>query len=161
VSNAPDFQGDEVAVNVLSGEISYEGPPNPVDAAEKRELLLIRYSYLRMVLMALTFANCHNVKVIDTVPQYSRQVRRSMERRGESIVVYKTLSIPGTTVRYESTSEADGSTRIVRKMHMCRGHFAHYENLFGRLGPRTVWVPLHVKGNATHGVVVKDYKVGV
>lgn len=157
--NGVSFQNDEAVVNVATGEAT-----DLSTAAQRedrqRELMRIRYSYLHMVFMALTFANCHNVVVRDTVPRLSRQVRREMARRGEPVVTYKTLVIPGVSTRYENASGASGVRHPARKLHLCRGHFAHHENLFGRLGPRTVWVPAHVKGTVDTGVVVKDYSIG-
>jgi len=163
--NGVSFQNNEAVINVSTGEaIDLRTKETVGDRVEERwneDLPAIRYSYLRMVFVALTFANCHNVVICDTVPELTRQMRRQMERIGEPVVVYKTLVIPGTTVQYEGTRTSNGTLNVARRMHLCRGHFAHHENLFGRLGPRTVWVPLHVKGNADTGVVIKDYRVGV
>ena len=59
-------------------------------------------------------------------------------------------------------SEGGASKNGLKKaLHICRGHFATYTQdapLFGNF-VGTVWKPQHVRGNAQHGAVVKDYRV--
>jgi hypothetical protein len=133
------------AYNLMSTELSTD-----TDA-------VVANTMLYCALVAITFANCHNVKIREHTPQLTRQQRR----HGGPVIVYRTLEIPGFVARYEGGAESSGSgDGGPRRFHLCRGHFAHHENLFGRLGPRTVWVPAHVKGSLEKGVVLKDYKVG-
>jgi hypothetical protein len=131
----------EVATDMRTGEL--RDPKSPEVAA----------AWFRPVAFALSFANCHNVRVRDNVTLPTRQMRR----HGGQPLVYKTLDIPGFSEGENSEGVSRGGTS--RRFHVCRGHFAHHENLFGRLGPRTVWVPAHVRGDRDTGTVLKDYKV--
>jgi hypothetical protein len=45
-----------------------------------------------------------------------------------------------------------------RALHVCRGHFARYTEerpLFGRVAG-TFWRPMHLRGSASEGLVLKD-----
>lgn len=142
----PDYQ-EVMWVRDMSNNIEYD---------TIKDIDKIAMGFLSPVFVAISFANCHNVKVVEHHPTITRQ----MKRHGGEPVIYKTLDIPGLaeTIRYEH-DYATASPHIKRRMHLCRGHRAHYENLFGRLGPRTVWVPSHIKGAHTEGVVAKDYRI--
>jgi hypothetical protein len=60
-------------------------------------------------------------------------------------------------LRTEGNIDANG---LKKALHICRGHFAHYENgLFGRGEACTVWKPSHVRGSVEHGIVDKDYRI--
>jgi hypothetical protein len=151
--NGVNFLRNEALVNVVTGE-EIDLAFHYGEEKWKEDMSAIRYSYLRMVFTALTFANCHNVVIRDTVPHLTRQQRR----HGGPAIVYKTIDIPGISVRYKPHVTMS-SPEYKRRLHLCRGHFAHHENLFGRLGPRTIWVPTHVKGSAEAGIVVKEYSI--
>jgi hypothetical protein len=124
--------------------------PKNVDAGD------IAAAYLNVVMLALSFANCHNVITQDIVPHQTRQQRR----HSEPSISYKVLNIPGFSTQYKSAAQGYPTDSLSqRRLHLCRGHFAHHENMFGRLGPRTVWVPAHVKGSVDAGIILKEYRI--
>jgi hypothetical protein len=54
----------------------------------------------------------------------------------------------------------ENHTGLKRALHICRGHFAHYEDkgLFGKYKGR-FWIPQHVRGSIETGAALKDYQV--
>lgn len=44
-------------------------------------------------------------------------------------------------------------------MHVRRGHFRACNNLFGRLGPRVIWIPETIVGDPSLGVRIRDYRI--
>jgi len=101
-----------------------------------------------------TFANCHNVQVVERVRQRTRQQRR----HGTPEFHYKTLDI-GPMTRVLEREGHIASNGPQKALHICRGYFAHHTNFFGRGEERTVFVPQHTRGSAEQGVTVKDYRV--
>jgi hypothetical protein len=111
---------------------------------------------LEVFFFTLMFANCRNVTIRDETPHLTRQQRR----HGPPAITYKVLDIAPMTrvLRDEGGIERNG---LKKALHICRGHFAHYgpdAKLFGKY-EGTFWHPMHTRGSAEHGVVVKDYKV--
>lgn len=110
-------------------------------------------------LLALSFLHCKNVTIIDN--NAPRAERRRAEREGtKPPVTFKTLDIRPMqeVLRREGNIEKTG---LKMALHICRGHFATYSEerpLFGRVAG-TFWKPMHVRGSAKEGVVVKDYAV--
>jgi len=109
-----------------------------------------------VALLTFLFSNCRNVTVHDSTPALSRQQRR----HGPPAITYKVLDIaPMTRVLHdEGDIEHNG---IKKALHICRGHFSHYTSekpLFGKY-EGTFWTPMHLRGSAEHGIVVKDYQV--
>lgn len=109
---------------------------------------------------AFAFAHCKNVELIDCTKEHGPDSKFCRRKRVPS-VVYKTLKIPGMTSHYV---RGDGHSGVEMRSHICRGHFATYtadKPLFGRPdGIGKFWHPAHVRGNARHGAVVKDYEIG-
>jgi len=106
--------------------------------------------------MATSFLGCKNVTIRDETPHLTRQQRR----HGPPEITYKVLDIAPMTrvLRDEGDIEHNG---LKKALHICRGHFAHYgpeRKLFGKY-EGTFWHPMHIRGGAEQGVVVKDYKV--
>lgn len=116
--------------------------------------------YITPALIATCFAHCKGVKVEETAPKMSRQQRRAIERGGEARTTYKMLDInPARKILAEEGDVAHNG--ISKALHIVRGHFAHYTiaaPLFGKhVG--TYYHPMHVRGDRSKGVVVKDYNV--
>lgn len=108
--------------------------------------------------LAVSFMHCKNVVLADE--RLPRHERRRAERAGRPATIYKTLDIRPMqqVLRTEGDIEHTG---LKRALHICRGHFATYspdKPLFGRV-TGTFWKPMHVRGSAKEGVVIKDYAV--
>lgn len=106
---------------------------------------------------AVQLTHCKNVELIDQ--PLTRQQRRMKERKGG--IFYKVLAIEPfkRQVRRETAVSGDGD--IKRALHICRGHFVTYTEdkpLFGKYAG-TFWKPMHIRGQRSAGVVVKDYEV--
>lgn len=113
---------------------------------------------ITVAMATLGFLHCKNIAVADTAPP--RQMRRAAERASTPLITYKTLDIRpmARVLREEGGQDQHG---IARALHICRGYFAHYTDekpLFGKY-PGTFYVPMHVRGKAKNGVVVKDYHI--
>lgn len=112
-------------------------------------------------LIGLSFAHCKNVELVDCTKEHGPDEKFCRRQKVPS-VIYKTLKIPGITKRY---ADGGGHSGAEMRSHICRGHFATYtadKPLFGRPdGVGKFWHPAHVRGNAKHGAVVKDYEVVV
>lgn len=111
-------------------------------------------------LMAISLANCSNVSITNAPFKGPRQQRRALERKGIKQADFKTLVIEPMkqVLKTEGGIETNG---LKKALHICRGHFATYSEdkpLFGKYSG-TFWKPAHVRGNADHGTVYKDYKV--
>lgn len=110
-------------------------------------------------LLAMCFANCKNVT--RTVAGKECEPDAPWVRKhNPPAIKYHVLNINPMkeVLRTEGGSETNG---IQKALHICRGHFARYDNgMFGRSEPVTVWKPSHVRGNSSNGVVVKDYSIG-
>jgi len=106
--------------------------------------------------LALSFAHCKNVKIIDQVTPL--KVAKKRIANGKPVgVTYKTLVIDGMkeTLRTEGGSAHNG---LKKALHICRGHFATYtadRPLFGKI-TGTVWKPMHTRGTKERGEVRKD-----
>jgi hypothetical protein len=93
-------------------------------------------------------------------------VDRGMRRRQDRIndgplpfVRYNTLTITlGTNTREVSTKAGRGSGGV--EFHSVRGHWAHYEQLFGKYR-QVVWKPEHHRGYQRLGVIAKRYDTRV
>ena len=72
---------------------------------------------------------------------------------------FYTLEIEGMKEELENIRRAGYS--VQKALHLCRGHFRTYSEsapLFGRQ-TGTFWIPMHARGNASRGQIVKDYEV--
>jgi hypothetical protein len=109
-------------------------------------------------LLAVSFCHCKNVSVRrDEASQ--RLARRRTERCGGITLSYKTLEI-APMKKVLAKAGAQGPAGLKKALHICRGHFAHYEDkgLFGKYKGR-FWIPQHVRGSIEIGAALKDYKV--
>ena len=137
------------------------------------------YQFLCTGLLTLSFLHCKNV-TLKTVeepgsseqsPPSSRKAQKKKRRKQTAIRDQQPVQ-PGPTVTYhildvepmkqvlrtEGQAEQQG---LKRAMHICRGHFAHYEEgkgLFGKYHG-TYWRAQHVRGSAEQGTRIKDYRI--
>lgn len=113
-------------------------------------------------LLALSFANCHNVAIV----QEREHLNRAARRRGETptIETWHTLKIEGMKQTLRAARNPDGSQATLKQaLHICRGHFATYGTdgrgkLFGKYTGQ-VWKPMHTRGSADAGIRHKDYEI--
>ena len=108
-------------------------------------------------LLTMSFANCKNVT--QSVSQSCIPDRPWIRKHKPPEITYHVLNINPMkeVLRTEGGSETNG---IQKALHICRGHFRRCERPFGRDKPQTMWISSHTRGNAEHGVVLKDYKIG-
>lgn len=109
------------------------------------------------VKLAIGFMHCKNVKRREAA--IPRAERRRAERAGAPTVKFYELAI--TPMSESSGGDGTGDGAGV-SLHICRGHFATYDEkpLFGKYRG-TFWVPAHVRGRADVGIVHKTYAVEV
>lgn len=105
-------------------------------------------------LMAISFMHCKNVEIVK-----SPSLPLTRKRRDNPRIRYYTLKIEPMRKVLRSDGESD-SKGIKHALHICRGHFKDYRDtgLFGK-NKGLYWWESHVRGSASQGVVVKDYKV--
>jgi hypothetical protein len=129
-------------------------------------------------LLTLSFLHCKNVSLDrkeDAPERAPRKYLTNAQRRRlkkqqqllkrptpspDPAITYHVLNIEPmkTVLRTEGQVEKQG---LKRALHICRGHFAHYEQgkgLFGKYHG-TYWRASHVRGSTEQGVRVKDYRV--
>lgn len=111
------------------------------------------------VLLANSFLACKNVTTHDVQP-HPKLAKAQMKKHAVPKITYKVLDIgPAKEVlRTEGDVEHNG---LQKALHICRGHFAHYgpeAPLFGKY-TGAFWHPMHMRGSAKNGIVVKDYRV--
>lgn len=127
----------------------------PPMASHCREFFRI---LLQPCLLALSFAHCKNVVMVDE--QAPRQQRRAAEREGKPLTIYKTLRIAPieTAIQHRGTK---GQSGVKLRMHIRRGGFRDYrqgKGLFGKLHGLYWWEPAIV-GDPEKGVIEKDYSI--
>lgn len=144
----------------LTGMLTGWGPRYFAEYQDQVQMLSdLTDSFLFPCLLALSFMHCKNVVITDNQP--SRADRRRAEHHGgRPVVTFKTLNIRPmqTILKHEGQIEHTG---LKKALHICRGHFATYSEerpLFGRVSG-TFWKPMHLRGSAKEGAVVKDYDV--
>jgi hypothetical protein len=95
-------------------------------------------------LLTLSFLHCKNVVVrpLDQTMLCHPTIKQQLD--------YHTLDIAPMR-QILKTEGQERNTGTKRAMHICRGHFAHYENgrgLFGKY-KGTFWIPQHIRGQAS------------
>lgn len=135
-------------------------PSDAVKGLNDRDWLNFTGISMGISALALHFMHCKNVVLEDAPFIGPRQQRRALERKGFKQAKFKTLIIEPMkqVLKAEGGIETNG---LKKALHICRGHFATYSEdkpLFGKYSG-TFWKPSHVRGNADHGTVYKDYKV--
>ena len=121
--------------------------------------------FFHTAMLAISFMHCHNVSLDSVTPPKHVVHSKSAKRRGErdyQPVTFKTLDIrPMREVLKRAEGSAPQGDKTARALHICRGHFRHYQEgrgLFGKYAG-TFWVPMHVRGEKTQGTTVKDYRI--
>jgi len=101
-------------------------------------------------------SHCKNIITKEHDP-YRPMMPRGKRNKAPKIK-YHTLEISDTLIKRDGgESLGDGDM----PKHICRGNFAHYTEerpLFGKY-TGTFWRPMHIKGNARHGIVGKEYSL--
>jgi hypothetical protein len=137
------------------------------------------YQFLCTGLLTLSFLHCKNVdmKTIEepgsaerSTPSH-RKARKKPRQKQTALrdqhaipprptITYHVLDVEPMkqVLRTEGQVEHQG---LKRAMHICRGHFAHYEEgkgLFGKYHG-TYWREQHVRGSVEQGARIKDYRI--
>jgi hypothetical protein len=138
------------------------GPELARDDALKAELMINWGFGFVPFLMALSFCNCRNVRLVESKVSAKRQ-RRDRNQGRPVLERFYTLEIRGIgeSIQHAMLGQAQGSLK--RALHICMGHFKKYgiegrKPLFGEHAGR-FYFPSHLRGAASSGVVHKDYKV--
>lgn len=112
-----------------------------------------------VVLMFLNFLACKNVKkIVNDVPP--KLLKKKKKGGGPYFERFYTLEIDPMKEVLQREGNM-GRIGLKRALHICRGHFAHYEGeklLFGKYDGN-FWRPAHVRGSRKVGVDHKDYNV--
>lgn len=116
------------------------------------------HAHIFPLCLAKSFMHCRNVAMRESGPD-AKLSKAHQKRHGKPLYRYHILEIEALkeTLRREGGSETTG---LKKALHICRGHFAHYEDrgLFGKY-KGTFWRPSHVRGSIKEGVVAADYAV--
>ena len=123
-------------------------------------LEFLRYATSPFVL-AMMFMHCKNVARVEHTPP-PKLAKRNLERGKPFMLKYQTLEIEPFKQILKTEGKIE-SVGLERALHICRGHFAHYDEngkgLFGRGQYGDFWIPAHARGTEKKGVVVSDYEV--
>ena len=138
----------------LGFSVSDEPPEEAKQALTERVAQL-----LFPALMALSFMHCKNVSVKNVVP--SEKLSRSYSKRhGRPLLSYGELRIdPIRKVLEQQRKDVGGSLR--KALHLCRGHFKTFTAdapLMGHATGTYWWAP-QMRGTASAGLALKDYRV--
>lgn len=104
--------------------------------------------------LAMSFMHCKNVKQEVNYPP------RVVSKHGTPRTKFYTLMISPMKKILEHEGQSN-KTGLKMALHICRGHFKDYSKgsgLFGR-NKGLYWWDSHVRGDSSHGVVVKDYSI--
>lgn len=113
-------------------------------------------------MFCLAFMTCNNVRIVlpRDNPVTTGENRRFLKKHGHPAYRYHILEIRPISIKKERLDgeSAQGSSM---PLHICRGHRRVYKEdapLFGKY-VGTFWIPQHIKGKESHGVVDKDYRL--
>lgn len=113
------------------------------------------------IISTLELLNCRNIQIPKKIPDAPLN-KKWLRKNTYPLIEYHTLKLQLPATRNDSTASTDpGATGNHKRLHMARGHFAHYGpegKLFGRL-EGTFWIPAHLKGNKEKGILLKDYGI--
>jgi hypothetical protein len=133
------------------------------DEKVQREIMgALAHSVVYPSLLALSFMHCKNVKTREEFPP-PKLSKIHQKKTGRPLLRYYTLVIDHvkTTLAREGKI---GEAGLKKALHICRGHFHSYGQdgntglLFGKITGR-FFIPMHSRGNAKRGIVLKDYEV--
>jgi hypothetical protein len=111
-------------------------------------------------LMAICFLHVKNVILERTIPPIPVQ-KKAVKNYGTPLTNYHVLKIQPFRKVLESQGNS-AESGIQRALHACRGHFATYGGVHGKLFGKlegTYWVPAHMRGNIERGLADKEYRV--
>lgn len=109
-------------------------------------------------LLAISLMHCTNV-TIETVEPPPKLSRKHEKRHGRPLVRYQVLDVG--PMRRILDEHGAGEAGLRHALHLSRGHFKVFTEdapLFGKHAGTYWWAP-HVRGDATQGVNVNDYRV--
>jgi hypothetical protein len=169
VAKDPQDQDTYLIVSTPEGEMEYilaDTQYKGMSFEDASEVAALSISpILHTALLTISFLHCHNVSLEEVRPPKLTVHNKSAKRRGErdyQPVTYKILDIhPMREVLRQAEQDAPQGEKTQRSLHICRGHFRHYEEgrgLFGKYHG-TFWIPLHVRGQMRAGIAVKDYRM--
>lgn len=116
-------------------------------------------SHWSFPLFVFQLLHCRNIATREGV--YRPQMPKGKRNKSPKIT-FHSIHLTDTLVKKEGDSESQDTSEGKAK-HVCRGNFAHYteENkLFGKY-VGMFWRPMHIRGNAKHGIVGKEYAMEV
>ena len=108
--------------------------------------------------LGVSFAHCRNVELVDAAVPAA--LRKKRDKRGKRNTVFKTLEIRPMKAVLRN-ADANPSTGLKQRLHICRGHFKDYRQgrgLFGKYRGM-FWWEMHVRGDKVQGEVKKGYRV--
>lgn len=115
-------------------------------------------SCVSLSLFIMGIMSCRHQIELAPAP-FTRQQRRQMERKGEDPNIYKVLRVKAGKHYPALERLLEGKPPVIdKRLHLVRGHFKHYDNLFGKYSGVFYWEP-HYRGNESVGKVEKDYLV--
>lgn len=112
---------------------------------------------LHVAYLASSMMNCKNVSTVDSTAEDAPPVKWQRRMKTPEIR-YSRIKIDGFTS--EAKSQGGGIDGHNKAWHICRGHFAEYNEkpLFGKYRGR-FWIPQHVRGDKKHGEVHSTHEV--
>jgi len=118
--------------------------------------------FMDIAFFAISLLHCKNISLEEI--EIPPKVQKAREKKGIPAVTYKTLIVEPMRkqVRRERDADPEGEQNTVKRaLHIVRGHFMDYTQGAGlfRKMHGIYWQPMHVKGSAEAGKVIKDYKV--
>lgn len=137
------------------------------EATEGMYEAMVHYFY--PALLTISFLHCKNVTLLEPPPvsqvspqraKKSKKHRQTQAKPNGPRLTYHILDIEPMkqVLKTEGHIEQNG---LKKALHICRGHFANYEQgkgLFGKYHG-TYWIPQHVRGTAAQGIRLKDYRL--
>lgn len=114
---------------------------------------------LHVAYLSLSFLHCKNV-ALTQCPPFSAKHQKSRVAKGKlPLLRFHTLSIEPVK---KIIRDANGGSEALspKSLHLCRGHFKTFSEhkLFGKF-EGTFWWPMHVRGNASAGIIRKNYDI--
>lgn len=107
-------------------------------------------------LFAINLMHCKNVHLVEAEP--TKRQKRMSKKHNKPLYRYHILKVATGKGAYSGLT---ATTNINMSHHICRGHFRTYEDyapLFGKY-VGTFWIPSHVRGRESEGIVEKDYDI--
>lgn len=180
-----DAQGRVIGADDMhNGPLAYEYLLQNAEPGANLEEIMERhaesyYQFLCTGLLTLSFLHCKNV-TLQTVeeperseqsPHTNRKAQKNKRQKQTAIrdqhpveprptITYHMLDVEPMKKVLRTEGQAD-QQGLKRALHICRGHFAHYEEgkgLFGKYHG-TYWRAQHIRGSAEQGTHIKDYRI--